>query len=80
MAQPVTKYSALISRPERVPELVRVAVRAATTGRFGPAFLAIPDELLAEKIETSKLRLTPASQQPRAQSGRGRPGADPAGG
>ena len=27
MAQPVTKYSALISRPERVPEMVRAAVR-----------------------------------------------------
>lgn len=61
MAQPVTKYSALISRPERVPEMVRAAVRAATAGRPGPAFLAIPDEMLAQKIDTAKLRLTPAA-------------------
>lgn len=61
MAQPVTKYSALISRPERVPEMVRAAVRAATSGRPGPAFLVIPDELLPQKIDASKLRLTPAA-------------------
>ena len=61
MAKPVTKYSALISRPERVPEMVRAAVRAATSGRPGPVFLAIPDELLAQPIDTAKLRLTPAA-------------------
>ena len=60
MAKPITKYSALIARWERVPEMVRAAFRAATTGRPGPALLVIPDEMLAMKIDTGKLRITPA--------------------
>lgn len=62
MAQPITKYSALISRWDRVPEMVRAAFRAATTGRPGPAFLAIPDELLAQRVDPGKLRLTTAAK------------------
>jgi acetolactate synthase-1/2/3 large subunit len=62
MAKPITKYSALIARADRVPELIRAAFRAATTGRPGPAFLAIPDELLAEEIDVSTLRITPAAR------------------
>lgn len=54
MAKPITKFSAMVRQPERLPELVRAAFRAMMTGRLGPAFLAIPDELLATKIEASK--------------------------
>ncbi|MCA9868957.1 MAG: thiamine pyrophosphate-binding protein [Anaerolineae bacterium] len=61
MAKPITKVSELISRPERVPEMVRAALRAATSGRPGPAFLAIPDEMLAQKIDPDTLRITPAA-------------------
>ncbi len=73
MAQPITKYSALITRWERVPELVRAAFRAATTGRPGPAFLAIPDEMLAIKVDPSKLRLTPAANNRVVNLGAGDP-------
>lgn len=62
MAKPITKYAGLISRADRVPDMVRAAFRAATVGRHGPAFLAIPDELLNETIDPATLRLTPASQ------------------
>ena len=51
MARPITKYSATIRQWERVPEMVRSAFRAALTGRPGPAFLAISDELLASTID-----------------------------
>lgn len=73
MAQPITKFSALISRPERVPELVRAALRAAMSGRPGPAFLAIPDELLAQPIDASSLRVTPAARNRVTQLGAGDP-------
>ena len=54
MARPITKYSATVRQWERVPEMVRAAFRAALTGRPGPAFLAIPDELLATTIDEAQ--------------------------
>lgn len=62
MAKPISKYSALISRADRVPDMVRAAFRAATVGRPGPAFLAIPDDLLTQSVDISALRMTPARQ------------------
>ncbi len=74
MAKPITKYSELITRPERVPEMVRAAFRAATSGRPGPAFLAIPDELLAQTIDPDMLRITPAVNNRVINLGAGDPG------
>jgi acetolactate synthase-1/2/3 large subunit len=54
MARPITKYCATIRQWERVPEMVRAAFRAALTGRPGPAFLAIADELLATTIDEAQ--------------------------
>lgn len=62
MAQPITKYAGLIARADRVADMVRAAFRAATVGRPGPAFLAIPDELLNETVDASAIRLTPADR------------------
>lgn len=59
MARPITKFSAMVRQAERLPELVRAAFRAIWTGRPGPAFLAIPDELLAAKIEEEKVPIYP---------------------
>ena len=75
MARPVTKYAELITQPARVPEMVRAAVRAATTGRPGPAFLAIPDELLAEEVDVAGLRVTPAARNRVLDVGAGDPAA-----
>jgi acetolactate synthase-1/2/3 large subunit len=73
MAGPITKYAALIARADRVPEMVRAAVRAATTGRPGPSFLAIPDELLGQEIELEGLRITPAARNRVVDLGAGDP-------
>jgi len=62
MARPISKFSALVTRADRVPEMVRAAFRAATTGRPGPAHLAIPDELLSQPVDISTMRLTPAER------------------
>lgn len=55
MARPITKYAATVRQWERLPEMMRAAFRAAMTGRPGPAYIAIPDEMLAEKIDESRI-------------------------
>jgi len=55
MARPITKYAATVRQWQRLPEMVRAAFRAAMTGRPGPAYLAISDELLAQTIDEAQL-------------------------
>jgi len=55
MARPITKYAATVRMWERLPEMMRAAFRAALTGRPGPSYLAIPDDLLLEKIDADRL-------------------------
>jgi acetolactate synthase-1/2/3 large subunit len=43
---PVTKWSAGLRVWQRLPELVRQAYRRATSGRPGPVYLEIPEDLL----------------------------------
>jgi acetolactate synthase-1/2/3 large subunit len=62
MAKPITKYSALVRQPEKLPEMMRAAFRAALTGRPGPVFIAIPDELLGMKVDSDKVPVYPASR------------------
>ena len=55
MARPITKYAATVRQWERLPEMMRAAFRAAMTGRPGPAYIAIPDEMLAQKVDEAHL-------------------------
>ncbi|MBW2444229.1 MAG: thiamine pyrophosphate-binding protein [Deltaproteobacteria bacterium] len=43
--RPITKWSACIYQPEKVPEMMRKAFRVALTGRRGPVHLAIPSDV-----------------------------------
>jgi acetolactate synthase I/II/III large subunit len=45
MFQPVTKFNARVDKPERFPDLLRQAFRAATTGSPGPVHLELPGRL-----------------------------------
>jgi acetolactate synthase-1/2/3 large subunit len=44
--RPVTKWSASVRQWRRLPELIRRAYREATTGRPGPVYLEIPEDVM----------------------------------
>ena len=46
MFKPVTKLSVLANKPERIPEIMRQAFRAAMSGRKGPVYVEIPRDVL----------------------------------
>src|SRR5262247_2745060 len=50
MFRPVTKLALQITRPERIPDLLRSALRAAMTGRRGPVLVEIPRDVLNEQM------------------------------
>ena len=50
MFRPVTKQALLINKTERIPELLRGALRAAMSGRPGPVFVEIPRDVLSKKL------------------------------
>lgn len=49
--RPITKYSAMVTRPSLVPEAVRKAIRIALTGRPGPVHLDLPSDVLKGEVE-----------------------------
>lgn len=49
-APPMTKWAAEITSTERIPEMVMRAFQVATSGRPGPVVLALPEDMLREKI------------------------------
>ncbi len=51
MYKQVTRYSGLVFKASKAPELIRKALRHALYGRTGPAHLALPCDVLLEEIE-----------------------------
>lgn len=49
--KPVTKFSYQIERTEKIPEILRRAFKASLSGRPGPVFISIPQDLLREEGE-----------------------------
>lgn len=43
--KPITKWSACIHQPDKIPEMLRKAFRIALAGRKGPVHLAIPSDV-----------------------------------
>ncbi len=68
MLGPLTKWTAEIDDPARIPELVARAFSVATSGRPGPVALALPEDMLVAQAEVPD---APAFQPAPA-------GADPA--
>ena len=77
MFAPVTKLSIRIDSPTRIPELFRLALRTAMSGRKGPVFIDIPRDVLNDQTVTAEI-LEPASYRPlqaaAAEPGGHRPG------
>jgi acetolactate synthase-1/2/3 large subunit len=74
MYEPVTKWSAGVRQWRRLPELVRQAFRVATSGRPGPVYLEIPEDVMRAKGDPASAVVWPPSHY-RA----GRPGAGDSG-
>ena len=49
MFRPVTKLAVQVTSADRIPELLRSALRAAMTGRRGPVFVEIPRDVLNDQ-------------------------------
>ncbi|MGE5522254.1 MAG: thiamine pyrophosphate-binding protein, partial [Rhodospirillaceae bacterium] len=70
MFRPVTRYARQAHVTERIPAVLRDALRAATTGDKGPVFVDIPRDLMDNKTIDDAL-LAPAAYRPVAQRVRG---------
>jgi acetolactate synthase-1/2/3 large subunit/sulfoacetaldehyde acetyltransferase len=55
MFRPVTRLAVQIRQPERIPELLRAALRAASSGRRGPVFVEIPRDVLHGELPRTDL-------------------------
>lgn len=51
LLRPITKFAKCVHQTQRIPEYIAAAMRAAMTGRQGPAFLEIPTDVLFQKVE-----------------------------
>ncbi len=57
--KPITKWNAVVSHWERIPELVHHAFRVATSGRPGPVHLDLPADVMFEGKEEGSVRVYP---------------------
>jgi len=60
--RPITKWNAVVSHWQRIPELIQRAIRIATSGRPGPVHLDFPSDVLTAKGEEEELLIVPPSQ------------------
>jgi acetolactate synthase-1/2/3 large subunit len=63
LLKPITKFAKCVHQTQRIPEYIAAAVRAAMTGRQGPAFLEIPTDVLFQKVEENDVYF-PKSYRP----------------
>ena len=53
--KPITKWAARIYDTKRIPEMVAMAYRQATTGKPGPVYLDLPGDVLGESMDESTI-------------------------
>lgn len=57
--RPVTKFAGQVPDARRIPEYVREAFRHALTGRPGPVYLEIADEILRQRVAEDAVAFPP---------------------
>jgi acetolactate synthase I/II/III large subunit len=60
LLQAATKWSAVVKRPHMLPAIIRMAFRAATSGRGGAAHVVLPEDVLMEEAQHTALYAEPA--------------------
>jgi acetolactate synthase-1/2/3 large subunit len=60
LLQAATKWSAVVKRPQMLPDIVRRAFRAATSGRGGVAHVVLPEDVLMEEVSSPAIYAEPA--------------------
>lgn len=60
LLQAATKWSAVVKRPQMLPDIVRRAFRAATSGRGGAAHVVLPEDVLVEEASSTAVYAEPA--------------------
>jgi acetolactate synthase-1/2/3 large subunit/sulfoacetaldehyde acetyltransferase len=63
MFRPVTKLALQATKAERIPELMRAALRTAMSGRRGPVFVEIPRDVLGAELPPVAIQ-APATYRP----------------
>lgn len=58
--RPLTKWNASIDRADKLPEIVRAAFRAMTTGRPGAAHLRLPFDVQKDAVQPAEIWAQPA--------------------
>lgn len=60
LLQAATKWSAVVKRPQMLPDIVRRAFRAATSGRGGAVHVVLPEDILLEDASSPAIYAEPA--------------------
>ncbi len=60
LLQAATKWSAVVKRPQMLPDIVRRAFRAATSGRGGAVHVVLPEDVLMEEAPHMAIYAEPA--------------------
>jgi len=60
LLQAATKWSAVVKRPQMLPDIIRRAFRIATSGRGGAVHVVLPEDVLMEEALSSAISAEPA--------------------
>ena len=60
MFRPVTKLAVQVNQVERIPEMLRAALRTAMSGRRGPVLVEIPRDVLSDRLSPAAATVVPA--------------------